>query len=603
MIRLGTAQLDLLAHHRTAALDVLLAASAAYDGRARLRETPAGAALIAQPPDRLVSVAVSAVAAVVESRRRRREREAGPEYVDVEAADAFAAELLAVLRRRRLPFRRRDVELLLDLGASTLDRERPSVLSVEALSFAVSAAESLLRVEGAAASLLEALERAGDAIDRVGPTPRSRASEIRARIRSLGAAQVPGGLLDLVVVDPRDAWAEPARELLRTHAERWDGLQGFLALVARARAPRPTRTWRRQAAAAAAAYDGLGDLLRGLLEPLLRIDLSTSGVPRPPAWLLAPENEVLVKGVVWATASVDAPWVVPLLGRLTLRGAAPSPHPTVTTAQSLPVAGAAVETLAEIGSPHAMRELRTLLEELRRRDLLRRIAVIVREPAPETRARDERIRREKRRAVKLRSDPGPQERQRRATTAVRRSLAPLLRDAGFTDSSGRTFWRVLDDRVETAHCRAGGDGLALVLGIRFSFVPRAPSVAPAGHPRPHERACDLRATVRVHGDDLEAAGVRVLAWFDRWRPLAAVLRWLLIGTQSEEAYAQGGRGTTEHALLTGYVARQAGEEAVARRQLGQAAVALRGSLGDLRSEGDAQALETWVSRVEADAAR
>ena len=70
---------------------------------------------------------------------------------------------------------------------------------------------------------------------------------------------------------------------------------------------------------------------------LLVIDPSSSGLPRPPAWLLAPDNEVLVKGAVWATGEIGEPWVVPLLGRLALRGAAPSPHATVTTALSLPV--------------------------------------------------------------------------------------------------------------------------------------------------------------------------------------------------------------------------------------------------------------------------
>ena len=94
-----------------------------------------------------------------------------------------------------------------------------------------------------------------------------------------------------------------------------------------------------------------------------------------------------------------------------------------------------------IGTPEATRELRTLLAEIRRRDLLRRIAAIVGKPPPETHARDDRIRREKRRAVQRRADPEPQERQRLATAAVRRDLAPLLRQSGFSDSAGRTFWR------------------------------------------------------------------------------------------------------------------------------------------------------------------
>ena len=122
MDRLGATQLDLLARHRAAALDVLLVASAAYDGRARLRETPAGEALLARPAELLVSVAISAAAAAVERRRFQSEQADAQDVVRFETADAFPADVLGALRRRHLPFSPADVELLLDLGASTMDR-------------------------------------------------------------------------------------------------------------------------------------------------------------------------------------------------------------------------------------------------------------------------------------------------------------------------------------------------------------------------------------------------------------------------------------------------------------------------------------------------
>lgn len=606
MDRLGTTQLHLLARHRAAALDVLLPASAAYDGRARLRDTAAGRALLAQPAELLVSVAVSAAAAAVERRRLQNEQADGHEVVRFEAADAFPADVLGALRRRRLPFSPADVELLLDLGASTMDRERPFARSFETLSFAVAASERLLGREMASASLVAALERSGQAIESLGVAPRSDAGELRRRIRALTAAQAPGGLLDLLVVDPRDAWAEPAKEVLRAHSERWDGIQGFVALLARARNARPTAKWRHEAAGVAARYDRLPDLLRELLEPIDRIDLSSSGLPQPPAWLLAPDNEVLVKGAVWTTAEIEARWVVPLLGRLALRGAAPSPHPTVTTALSLPVASASLETLAAVGTPEATQELRTLLAEIRRRDLLRRIAAMVGEPMPETRARDERVRREKRRAVELRADPESQERQRLASAAVRRSLGPLLRDVGFARSSGRTFWRDLGDRVETVHCRAHGGGLTLAVGIWLPFVPRrAPVPLRHGQVRPAEHACDLRGNIHAWDGDLRAAGDAAVAWFEHWRPLATILRWLLVGSPSDELYGPGTRGSASRALLTGYVARQLGEDAVARRHLGLAATSLRAALDERRAR-DASEIPpdwgAWVERIEADAA-
>ncbi len=472
-----------------------------------------------------------------------------------------------MLRRRRLPFSQGDVRLLLDLGTFALDRELPIARSLEPLSFAVTAAERLLDAETAPSSTLVALERAGQAIEALGVAPRSAGGALRRRIRALTATQVPGGLLDLLILDPRDAWAEPAKEILRTHAERWEGTQALVALLARARSTRPTEAWRREAAAIAARYDGLGELLRALLEPVIRVDLSSSGIASPPAWLLAPDNEAFVRGAIWATAEVGEPWVVPLLGQLALRGAAPSPHPTVTIALSRPVASAAVETLGMIGTPEATRELRTLLAEIRRRDLLKRIAAIVGEPTPETHARDERIRREKRRAVQRRADPEPQERQRLATAAVRRDLAPLapperilrLRRADVlacTRRPGRGD--PLQGPQRRAHARArpvvpvrappragsrarrspAADGAVLATCSATSTRGTATSASPA------------RRRWRGSRDGVSSAPFSAGCWSDRRRTRC---------TRS------GPRGSATHALLTGYVAMQLDETAVARR--------------------------------------
>ena len=148
MDRLGATQLDLLARHRARSLDLLLTASAAYRGGVRLRDTPDGKAILAQPPDMLVSIAISAAAAAVE--RRRLQSATGDRKVfGFEAVDTFPAEVLSMLRRRRLPFSQGDVRLLLDLGTFALDRELPIARSLEPLSFAVTAAERLLDAETA----------------------------------------------------------------------------------------------------------------------------------------------------------------------------------------------------------------------------------------------------------------------------------------------------------------------------------------------------------------------------------------------------------------------------------------------------------------------
>ena len=430
---------------------------------------------------------------------------------------------------------------------------------------------------------------------------------LRRRIRALTATQVPGGLLDLLILDPRDAWAEPAKEILRTHAERWEGTQALVALLARARSTRPTEAWRREAAAIAARYDGLGELLRALLEPVIRVDLSSSGIASPPAWLLAPDNEAFVRGAIWATAEVGEPWVVPLLGQLALRGAAPSPHPTVTIALSRPVASAAVETLGMIGTPEATRELRTLLAEIRRRDLLKRIAAIVGEPTPETHARDERIRREKRRAVQRRADPEPQERQRLATAAVRRDLAPLapperilrLRRADVlacTRRPGRGD--PLQGPQRRAHARARP-----VVPVRAppragSRARRSPAADCAVLRRSRQRPRVGRQPPRRRR---EGGGVvRAMASAHRRSPLAAGR--IAVG---RGAHARGHAARRRTRFSPGTSRCSSTRRAVARRHLGLAAASYREQSDDRRSRqtrGDDPGWDAWVARLEADAA-
>ena len=598
---LRPAQLDLLARHRERALDVLLPAAAAFDGTMPLRATPAGTTLLGQERQLLISVAVSAAAAAVERRRFQGRRGAAGQVFVPDPADAFPAEVLAALRRRRLPFTAPDVELLLNLGTSTVERDVPPTGSFEPLSFAVAAARVFLGQHSAGAPVVASLGQAAAALGALELGPTNEGAALRRRIQALVAANTPGGLLDLSLLDPRDAWAKPTEEVLRDHAARWDGVQRLVALLARADTPRPTVWWRREAEALAEDYSRFGDVLRELLEPIVHIDLSTSGVAWPPGWLLAPSNETLARGATWATAALDEPWVVGLLGRLALRGAARAPHPRVTMPLSRKVAGAAVETLAAIGTSDAVAELRVLLGEIRHRELLRRIAVLVGEDDTATATRDERIRREKAREIRRKADPEPRRRQQLATRAVARELAPLLSAAGFVDNVGRTFWRDADDRVEALHCRAGHEGVTLELGIWFRFVPRLEE-APRrqARPRPAVPGCDLRANIATPLEELRQSGAAATAWFERWRPLSAVLRWLLVGKQSQEMYGPGAQGSPTHTLLTGYVARQLGEEKVARKRLASAAAHYRETLAAGGEEAERAA---WVEQLEADAAR
>jgi hypothetical protein len=604
MGELRAGQIELLAVHRERAFDAFTRA-AADKGGAQLRDAAEGRTLLAQPPELLVSVAVTAAAAAVETRRGQQQRADSGRSVSLELADVFPFRVLSALERRRLPFDDDDVELLLDLGASTMEPDRILVRSYEVLSLGVSAAGGLLRTRPASASVIGALERAGAAIDALALTPGGTPGRLRRRVRELVAANVPGGLLDLSVLDGPDAWSPLAAEVLTRHAERWDGVHDALALFAATSGTRPSKAWRRRSATLAAAGCGYGELLRDLLEPVLHIDLTPSDLPWPPAWLLAPGNELLARGATWATADVHEEWVVPLVGRLALRCAAPSPHPTVTTALAHGVASASVEALAAMGTTAADEELRVLLVEIRRRDLLKRIAAIVGERPEETSARDERIRLDKQRAVQRKAAHEPKERQRAASADVRKDLAPALREEGFDDSAGRTFWRTLEDRVEVLHGKASSGGLSLELGIWFRFVPRRTAVTEKdGRLRPAVYDCDFRGDLHPSRDELGSAAGHVASWFSRWRPLQVVLDRLVSGAQTEDAWGYGAPDSPRNSLLGGYLARELGDLSTAYAKLVLAAGYYRDRLEHARANSTEPVTpdwEAWVSRIENDA--
>jgi hypothetical protein len=464
-------QLELLARHRERALDALLVASAAHEGRARLRETPEGRVLLAEPPDRLVSAGVSAAAAAVEMRRLKQASADSSGLIRMGPADVFAVEVLDALKRRRLPFEPADVELVLDLGISTMRPDDIWSRSFETLSFGVAAAAKLLRDEPAPAPVLSALERAGVAIDALGLSHGGGA--LRRRIRELVAANVPGGLLDLSALEVGDAWHDPASEILRSHSERWEGVQDVLAHFAAARSSRPTQRWNTRMESLLAAHSDASRLARKLVELVLEIDLvpTPETRPWPPSWLLAPGNEDVVRGAVWAIGLAGDSWAVPLLGKLALRCAAASPDPSVTTALSGKVAGAAVQSLIALDTEDARNELRALLGEIHRRDLVKRIGAALGVP---TTGRREQLRAEKGRAVRAKADPHPQLEQRDASRRVRAELAPRLRELGFVALGGRTFWRHRPERVEVLHVGSHRGELAVEVGVWFT-APAEPS--------------------------------------------------------------------------------------------------------------------------------
>jgi hypothetical protein len=503
---------------------------------------------------------------------------------------------LQTLLGRRPPFSASDVELMLDIG---VDRT-----GFWLFPYTVAAAERVLAAEPGSPAVLAALERATGRLDdhwRASYDADLRAA--RGRIRALLAANLPAGLLDLSVVSDGDAWAEPARAVLAGHDKRWEGVPDALALFAAARTSKPTKKWDARCAELLDGRPELPSLSRELLELVLEIDLvpTPDTVPYPPRWLLAPGNETLLKGAVWSLRNVPDDWVVPLFGRLALRGAAPSPDDGVPTPLSATVANASVDSLIARETDEARDELRRLLSELRRRDLLKRIAASLGESHDATTARDDAVRREKQRAVRAKADPRPQLEQRSLSTRVRTELAPRLRDLGFTAKKGRTFWRHQPDRVEVVHVasRRGEASVRAGVWFRGARERRTPALED-GDAYPSEAACHL--LTGIDADDLAQAAVDAETWFLRWDDLAAVLSHLL--SDAHEDVHVGGSGSASRDLLIGYLAPKAGRRELAAEHLSRAAAFHRELLENRRSIAPRDVTpdwEAWVDGLEADA--
>lgn len=610
-------QVALLADHRFRAQDALGALLAEVEASRGLPDpdAPAFQALLRSEPAVQVSCAVALLA---EEHDRIHSAAEAAEISDDPYGDAGLALEAALeaalqsgevhwnpmlvmgaalhkLEARRLPFSASDVELMLDFGLEQSAFWR--------FPYTVAAAEPALAAEPGSPAILAALERAAGRLDghwRGAYDPDLRAA--RGRIRALLAANLPRGLLDLSIVADGDAWAEPARAVLAAHADRWEGVPEVLAHFAAARGSRPTKKWSRRLAELLDSHPDLPSLSRELLEIVLEIDVVPTPdlVFFPPRWLLAPANETLLKGAVWSLRPVSADWLVRLLGRLTLRGAARSPDDGVPTPLSAVVANAAVDGLIEVGTDEARHELRRLLGEIRRRDLLKRIATALGEQPAEMAACDEAIRREKQRAVRAKANPQPQKEQRSASALVRTELAPRLRDSGFT-ARGRTFWRHHADRVDVLHVTSKRGKLSVEIGVWFR-APRRPTEPPIenGEPYPTYGHCDVRGHLAT--EDLSEAALDAEAWFLRWTEPAGALALLL---SDEDGFSAGALGSPARDRLIGYLAPHAGRAEIAAEHLARAAAFDRELLESRRdiAPGDVTAeWEAWVEGLEADAA-
>ena len=233
--------------------------------------------------------------------------------------------------------------------------------SYETLSFGLAAARHLARAGARLAARLRGPRtRRGPPSTSSGSSRRrsaAPASHPRARRR-------PGAGWAARPLRPRRArrLGRAGRRRPASPRRRWDDAQQLVALLAAATGARPTKAWRRRSARARGVVRRLrrAAARAARAAALDRARLLGRSVAAGVARRAGERDPRARRGL--GTADVDEPWVVPLLGRLALRCAAPSPHPKVTTALCHPAASGAIEALAAIGdsrgarrAPHAAR--------------------------------------------------------------------------------------------------------------------------------------------------------------------------------------------------------------------------------------------------------
>ena len=234
---------------------------------------------------------------------------------------------------------------------------------------------------------------------------------LRLARRAISAA-APPDLLDLSLLQPGDAWVEPARAVARAlPADDVAPLVRALGRLGGGQAVANMAAGRGGSAAAAA-----GELVKRWLELAADTDV-TQPEPDGARLLFAYGNDDVVRALVYATGLLPRePWVPGVLGVLARRGAAP-PECGIAASLSLKVASAAVDSLIARGTPADRAVLEQLLEDLSRRDLVKRIGTALGRGA-EVADRDAALRRTKAAAVRRKANPVP--RQERAA-ADRRS--------------------------------------------------------------------------------------------------------------------------------------------------------------------------------------
>lgn len=387
------------------------------------------------------------------------------------------------LRRRRLPWDRATARVAVDavMSRGDFDDRRVGV--------ALAGAQVVCSAGGADVGLLGALEACASWLDELSPE-RWRVVEMRSTVRRALAAAAPPDLLDLSLIGGGDGWGEPAREAARARAA--SEIAPLVRRLGELGPRKPTQRWLR-GTADALRPTGAADLLRRWLE----LAAFTDAVPPDETvsfsggMLFTRGNEDVVRAAVIATRLLPThPWIPEVLGVLARRGAATSGQPGMTASLSLKVASAAIDTLAVRQTPEDRKVLEHLLEDLSRRDLVKRVGDALGQEALAA-ERDEALRREKAAAVRRKADPAPRQTRAAVDILLRRHLAPALRRNGYK-GSGRTWRRFHDDRVDVIALGSSEDRLHLSYGVRFDAAHPSDEPHQVDRAKPYDYHLDVR---------------------------------------------------------------------------------------------------------------
>lgn len=456
------------------------------------------------------------------------------EFVEGPVVDLLdpADDVIDRLRRRRLPWDRTTARLALE---AVTTRGRFDDRRVAA---ALRGAEAVCSTGAADVDLIAALETCASWLDGLSPDV-WRVVEMRLAVRRALAAAAPPDLLDLSLIGDGDAWGGPAREAARVLVA--EEIAPLVRRLGELGPRKPSQTWLRRTAEALRPT-GAADLLHRWLElaAYTEVVAPDDTVSFSGGMLFTRGNEEVVRAAVIASRLLPTDRRLPyVLGVLARRGAATSGESGMTASLALKVASAAIDALAARGAAEDRQVLEELLDDLSRRDLVKRVGEALGQQAKAT-ERDEALRREKAAAARRKADPAPRLARAAVDVLIRQHLAPELRRLGFR-GSGRIWRRLHEDRVDIVSLGSREHEVRLAYGVRFD------ASHPDDEPDPVDRATARDTDVSLY-EDWPATEPALDRCADRLRSVVVPFLDTFARYELTRAYLEYGAGAPPHAL-------------------------------------------------------